>query len=61
MEVFSVKEAAKLLKCSEWTIREMCKHGELKYFRVGNNIRIRDTEIERYIRQSEQVNHANRF
>ncbi len=46
-ENYTVEEAAKLLKVSKDTIRRMIKSGEIEVFRVGRQIRIRRSVLDR--------------
>jgi excisionase family DNA binding protein len=48
MEIFTVKEAAKLLKTDIRTVYELIKTGALKAKKVGN-YKITSTEIERFL------------
>jgi excisionase family DNA binding protein len=46
-ESFSIEEAARALHVSVKTIRRMIDRGEIEVFRVGRQIRIRKSVIER--------------
>lgn len=45
MEFFTMKETAAKLKISVNTVRKLLKNGELKYCRVGRQIRITGKNI----------------
>lgn len=49
MEVYTIAEAAKLLRVSESTIRRMIDNGELQAFKVHNQWRIRRDVLERFM------------
>lgn len=46
-ESYTVEEAAKMLKVSKDTIRRMIKAGEIEVYRVGRQIRIRRSVLDR--------------
>jgi excisionase family DNA binding protein len=48
-EVYTVEEAAKLLKVDEMTIRRMIDRKEIVASRVGRSIRIPRSELEKYL------------
>ena len=48
---FTVATLAKAWDCSEGIIRRMIAEGRLNVFRIGNLIRIRPDEVERFERQ----------
>jgi putative molybdopterin biosynthesis protein len=53
MEVFSAEEAAEILKVSKRTVYNEIKRGNLKAKKVGNRYRILKSEIENYMRDTE--------
>lgn len=48
--VYTIAEAAKILKVSEATIRRMIDAGEMKAIRVRGQLRIPKEEIDRILR-----------
>lgn len=47
--VLTVEEVAKLLRVSVATVRALVASGELKSFRVGNQIRIKKEDLDAYM------------
>lgn len=48
MEVYTPDEIAAMLKISKHTVYEMIKRGDLTAFKVGNKMRIEESEFNRY-------------
>ncbi len=48
MQIYTPDEIASMLKISKHTVYEMIKRGDLAAFKVGNKMRIEETEFERY-------------
>ena len=46
---YTPDEIAKLFKISKHTVYEMIKRGELQAFKIGNKMRIAQSEVDRYI------------
>lgn len=46
-EFYTVQEAAELLRVHENTIYNLVRHKKIEHFRVGNQIRISATELEK--------------
>lgn len=45
-KLFTVKEAAKLIDgLTEYRIRQMCKNGQLDYFKAGNKLLISEESL----------------
>ena len=51
-ELFTVKEAALILKTSQVQVRRMIQSGDLAAVRVGREYRIPDMCLQEYIRQN---------
>lgn len=51
-QTFTPDEVAKLFKISKNTVYELVKRGELKAFKVGNKMRIEESEVDRYKSQA---------
>lgn len=49
--MLSVKEIAKFLSVSKRTVQRMVKRGELDAVRVGGQIRVRRTALDRLLRE----------
>ncbi len=47
---YLVSEAAKVAKCSPWTIRQEIKAGRLRARRIGRLVRIVDTDLAAWMR-----------
>jgi excisionase family DNA binding protein len=47
--VFDVKEAARVLSISPWTIRRYITDGKLKPVRIGRRVLIEPSELQRLI------------
>jgi excisionase family DNA binding protein len=48
-QLFTIREAATMLKVSTDTIRRMIRRGELETTRVGVQIRIKASSLQRYL------------
>lgn len=48
-QLLSPKEAGKYMQVSHITIRRLIKNGFLQGFKIGKNIRVRLSDIEKYI------------
>ena len=53
--IYTPKEAAERLKCSVWTVYSLCENRRIRNFKVGNLVRIRESEIEKYIQTQERI------
>ncbi len=49
--VYTVEEVAKLLRVSEATVRRLIKTGELEGFSVGNQYRITQEALDKYMKK----------
>lgn len=49
--VYTVEEVAKLLKVSVATVRRLIKIGELDAFPVGNQYRVTQEALDKYMRR----------
>ena len=45
----SVKEVATRLSVTEETVRRWCRAGELGHYKIGNNIRVKEDDLQEYI------------
>lgn len=50
-QVYTVAEVAKILRVSEATVRTLLESGELKGFKVGNQWRINEEDLNAYRRR----------
>jgi putative molybdopterin biosynthesis protein len=48
LQIYTPNEIASMLKISKHTVYEMIKRGDLAAFKVGNKMRIEESEFERY-------------
>lgn len=48
MQIYTPDEIASMLKITKHTVYEMIKRGDLAAFKVGNKMRIEESEFERY-------------
>lgn len=53
MEMYTVQEAAELLKITEGTLRNYLSDGKIKHVKVFGNTRITKEELERHIKPVE--------
>lgn len=51
-EVYTLEEAADLLKVNPATLRRECEKGRCKSFTIGNRLRIANNELENYMNNS---------
>jgi putative molybdopterin biosynthesis protein len=51
-KLYTIKEVAEHLKVTEITIRNWIRDGNLEAHKIGNNIRITQTEIDRLTKES---------
>lgn len=51
MEILTVKETAKLLRCSTKTVYRMIERGKLGAFRLGGAVRIRGDSVSQLINE----------
>jgi excisionase family DNA binding protein len=53
IKIYNIPEVAKILKCSERTIRgELFERKRLRYLKVGREVRIREEDLVEFIEQS---------
>jgi excisionase family DNA binding protein len=57
-EILDTKEVAKLLKVHTRTIARLVERGELKAFRVGDLLRFRRSDIDKFIEK--QINQGGK-
>lgn len=50
----SPKEAAQLIGCSEYTIKELARNKKITHHRVGNRIKFTREGLEAWIKQQEE-------
>ena len=53
MDVFTVKELAKYLRCSESTIRKLVRENNIPYFRLNSKINFSKDRIDEWIKNQE--------
>jgi excisionase family DNA binding protein len=49
--LLTVSEVASAMRVSNMTVYRLIKSGQLSAIRVGKNYRIRETEVDRYLRE----------
>lgn len=49
--LLTVAEVARTMRVSNMTVYRLIKSGQLRAIRVGKNYRIRESEVERYLRE----------
>lgn len=49
--LLTVAEVARAMRVSNMTVYRLIKSGQLRAIRVGKNYRIRESEVERYLRE----------
>lgn len=52
MDFFTIKEVAEMMKISRFTVSRLLKSGELKYCRVGRQIRITSKQLYDYSQEN---------
>jgi excisionase family DNA binding protein len=50
--LLDIKEAARILSISHWTVRAYIKNGQLKPVRLGRRVLIQTSELERFVTQN---------
>jgi excisionase family DNA binding protein len=50
--VLTIEEVANILRVSTGTVRKLIKDGKLKSFRVGLQIRVKQSDLDRYMQSS---------
>jgi excisionase family DNA binding protein len=50
---FSVSQVAESLGLSPWTIRKLIREGELRGYKVGGKMRVREDDLLAYLADSE--------
>ena len=48
----TVKEVAKMLRVSDWTIYELVKTNQIPHFKCGRSVRFVKDEIEHWIKKA---------
>jgi excisionase family DNA binding protein len=51
-EKLTTRQAAELLKTKENTVRDYCKKDKIKYEKIGNQYRIKRSEITKYLNRN---------
>ena len=52
--LYTVREAARILKVHEGTVRHWLMQGKLKYVKVGKSTRIRESDLKELIEEPER-------
>lgn len=55
-KIYTIEEAAVYLKCSTWSLYQMCKEKSIPHFRIGNRIRFTQEGLEKHIKHQEKMN-----
>ena len=50
---YNLHEVAEILNCSYMTVYNLVKKGEIKYFKVGVEYRVKESELNNYINRGE--------
>jgi excisionase family DNA binding protein len=50
-KLYTVKEVAERFRCSDQTIRRMIKREEIDIIRIGGEIRIKESEVKRILKE----------
>ncbi len=59
-QLLSLKEAARLLGLSIWTVRKFVRDGKLVPVRLSRRVLLEELELQRFIDQSRQKTQPNR-
>ncbi len=57
-KLLSIENTAQLLSISPWTVRKYIACGRLQPVRIGRRVLVAETEIERFVAQSQSSNGA---
>lgn len=60
-QTYTPDEIAKLFKISKHTVYELIKRGELNAFKIGNKMRIEQSEVERFMNKDSSAPSKNVF
>ena len=55
MNLYNVKQAAKMLAVSHWTVRALIRSGKLRPVRVGRLVRLDEQELEKFVSLAKSV------
>ena len=53
--IYTLEEAAGILKVSNWLMYQLVRSNEIRYFRVGNRIRFRESVLIEYMKTHEKM------
>ena len=54
-KLYTVKEVAAILQVAEGTVRNYLTYGQIKYVKILGNTRIKKEELEKHIRNSDEI------
>lgn len=46
---YTVNQVAQILNCSRQTIMKLIHKGDLKYFKIGSDYRVRESDLKEFI------------
>ena len=49
---YTLKQVAKILNCAYVTVYKIVKKGELKAFKVGNDYRVRESDLKEFVNRA---------
>ena len=52
---YSAKEVAEMLGLSEWKVRELCYHGELRSLKAGHRLLIPKTAVNEFLNPEPEI------
>lgn len=55
IELYSIKELAKILPITEYAIREYCRKGKIKGKKIGKNWYVSKKDLEQFLENRENV------
>lgn len=57
--VFGIQEASSYLGCSGRMLRQLCKKGDIRYYKIGNEYRFRQVVLDEWIEDQEKLHNSN--
>jgi excisionase family DNA binding protein len=61
VKLYDVKDAAKVLAVSPWTVRAYIREGKLCPIRMGRLVRLDEQELERFVVSAKFVSEVNQI
>lgn len=52
-QLYTIAEAAKILKVCEWTVRKLVLHNELRHVKIGRVYRFTEKHLDEFVKSKE--------